>query len=482
MLYKRSRHDRERPGHIIIISNSLDDAEHSLESLLPWRFRSVHALGFRNAHNASTMHSIAANSRECTYGILDDEYGQLTTALDTTMRRITSTAGATVPIEVKLKCEQDASLLSIDSPIVSHFISSEKKKAGILWASANQATSGTNFVAYMRSSMGEVHITDNENFDWSTLLNVEAKYDQVSGKANVKGDQVSESKLQLKGEVVAVAKGMEGYCGSNKLKKVASMEVAAEIVRYQAVNVVSAILNTDKYKTDSKWGSLHEAAEDLCERWRIHKKSSCGMEATEGRLIDGLDDNMREMEIRLYNNYLWQEYMLSWQSHQWWRLPLPPLFMDKQAVDELPVQLQVFAKLAVGTLGPGSEQQGTPLLLSVKVPETGLAKLKTPFVDIVLVVDVSRRPWDGLNLVASAVDVIVGTLRHKDRLAILPVESLAINNPAVCSFLEMSQQGRSDIKSLITDMVATTKSSSPGKATPAQVIYIYAPVVYIPNI
>uniref|UniRef100_J3LVX9 Uncharacterized protein n=1 Tax=Oryza brachyantha TaxID=4533 RepID=J3LVX9_ORYBR len=445
VLFERSREERERSGHIIIISNSREEIG-SQESLLPWRFQSLHALGFRSADNARAMYSIAANSRECTYGVLDDEDGRITKVLDATMKRITSMAGATMPIEVKLKCEQNAILSSIDSPLVSYFISSDKK-AGIIWASALLSCSGTKFVVHL-SSMGDGNFPPDNPEEWSNLLKVEVKHDQVSGKAHIKG--------QLQGEVVAVKKDMDGDSRSKKPKKVASKEVAAEMVRYMAVTLVTDIVATEK----RDWEQLHAAAQDLCDRWATHKESSCGIEATEGGLISNLDENIKEMEIRMYNNYLWREYMLSWLSHQRWQIPLPPLFMDKQAVDELPIQLEIFAKAGTPDNQQQAHQGGLPMLLRVKVPETGLAKLKTPFVDVVMVLDKGRprremenQARERLQLLSKAVDVVMSKLRHKDRLAILPVDSSATTTPPKAScFLEMSNQGQRDTDNYMLDM------------------------------
>ncbi|KAF0912226.1 hypothetical protein E2562_013179 [Oryza meyeriana var. granulata] len=464
MLYDRGRMEKDtRMGHIIVISNS-DVNVASLDSLLPWRFRSVHAFGFRGAGNARTMHSIAANNRECIYAILDDEYGQITQAFKATIKRITTPiTGTAMPIEVKLKCEQHAFLSAINGPLVSYFISSNKK-AGIIWANAYAAAGvgRTNFIVYL--GYGSTNFTN-----WSNLFKVDVKYDQVSGKSVVvqkydqqvsdksvdvhKYDQVSH---KLEGQVVTVRKG-----------DLMSKEVAAEMVRLQAVKVVNNITEKTIDKNEDQ-EQLHASADTLWQEWTSTRSGSdWGREADEGGLVSALAAEMKEMEIRLYNNYLWKEYMLSWLSHQRWQLPLPPLFMDKQATDERPVQLEIFAKLYDDKHRQGDNR--VPVVLRVKVPERGLAKLKTSSVDVIVVVDAGQRSGelesiaeDRLQLVRKAVDVIMDKLRYKDRLAILPVQ-LSVTQPAPV-LLEMSKQGQTqtfaNLQSLLRDL-ASVKTTKP---------------------
>ncbi|KAL6650335.1 hypothetical protein ACP70R_009260 [Stipagrostis hirtigluma subsp. patula] len=86
------------------------------------------------------------------------------------------------------------------------------------------------------------------------------------------------------------------------------------------------------------------------------------------------------MEIRLYDNYFWLEYMLSWLSHQRHQLPLPQLFMENQSMDDplLPLKIR-------GTIT--GHQERLPVRMQVKALEAGLAKVKRASIDLIVVLD-----------------------------------------------------------------------------------------------
>ncbi|CAL5028812.1 unnamed protein product [Urochloa decumbens] len=365
ILYGRQDMEKKtRTGCIIIISNSNDD----IDSLLSWRLRSVHAFGFRDAHNARTMHSISS-SRDCSYAVLDDERGRITQAFSATVTRITSAAAA-VPVEVKLMCEQTVVLRAISIPGVSYYISYDDK-AAIMWPRVHMAGVTTNIVVYLDGLI--------QPKDLPQLLEVHLKYGTVSEKLDV----------QL------VRKGSVG-----------SKEVAAEIVRMEAVEIVTGVTAEDK----CEWELLHAAADDLHGRWDTLLNSNCGREAAEAGLISGLVAQMREMEARLYNNYYWLEYMLSWQSHQKRQLPLPQPFMDSQSTTDPLLQLRILAK--ADGYGLPEHQKGLPVMVRVMAPETALAMVRRASVDLILVIDASygakekqKKTQERLHLLAKAQEV-----------------------------------------------------------------------------
>ncbi|EEE60549.1 hypothetical protein OsJ_13899 [Oryza sativa Japonica Group] len=397
ILFGRGQDDKEnRAGHIIVISNTSDDGVAPVESLLqPWRFPSVHAFSFHNSRNTRTMHSIVASSCDCTYAILDDEHGNTTDAFRTTIRRITSS----MPIEVKLICEEkNVVLSSIQAPLVSYFISSDKK-AITIWANAHpnpaaNSVATTNYIVNIRNKGQATLFLDQV----PNLLKVE----------NVQNNNQLQSSL-AENVVVAIHE-----------------DTMAEMVRLEAIKVVDRISAND----NQDWEQRHAAADELRGWWTMTRSNKLYAKVDwKAIAISRLAAEMQEMEIRLYNDYLWKEYMLSWLSHQRWQLPLPPLFIDRQATDDVPVQLEINAKRLGGTnlADQNRQKHGVAVLACVKVPETGLAKQKTPFVDLVVILDVGcqaiemeGKARERLQIVSEATGVILDKLKHKDRLAIIP--------------------------------------------------------------
>uniref|UniRef100_A0A0D3FSY2 VWFA domain-containing protein n=1 Tax=Oryza barthii TaxID=65489 RepID=A0A0D3FSY2_9ORYZ len=418
ILFGHGQDDKEnRTGHIIVISNTSDVGVAPVESLLqPWRFPSVHAFSFRNFHNARTMHNIVASSCDCTYAILDDEHGNTTDAFRTTIRRITSS----MPIEMKLVCEEkNVVLSSIQAPLVSYFISSDKK-AITIWANAHpdpaaNSVATTNYIVNIRNKGQATLFLDQV----PNLLKVE----------NVKNNNQLQSSL-AENVVVAIHE-----------------DAMAEMVRLEAIKVADRISAND----NQDWEQRHAAANELRGWWTMTRSNKLYAKVDwKAIAISRLAAEIQEMEIRLYNDYLWKEYMLSWLSHQRWQLPLPPLFIDRQATNDVPVQLEINAKRLGGTnlADQNRQKHGVAVLARVKVPETGLAKQKTPFVDLVVVLDVGcqaiemeGKARERLQILSEATGVILDNLKHKDRLAIIPVQSSLTKNGA-SSLLEMSDQGR----------------------------------------
>uniref|UniRef100_A0ACD5XNH1 Uncharacterized protein n=1 Tax=Avena sativa TaxID=4498 RepID=A0ACD5XNH1_AVESA len=479
---------KTRAGYIVVISNSKDD----MSSLITWRFLSVHAFGFRDARNAWTIHTIAS-CRDCNYAILDDELGRITQAFVATIDRITS-AVAVMPIEIQLRCTKKVKISGIGSPRIRYSISENKRDATI-WPRAHLAGVPTNFIVHLNTDSLSPH----EYKDLSWELTVHAKCYQNPGassrttpaaKTNIipqgqHGGIVGEV-LDGKVEVVTVTEGMYG-----------SKEVAAEIVRLEALKIISAIIEENKPDWDqlldaakkqrhrwtklenydygdedekknleiqevvaeiivenkTDWEKLGAAADKLREGWTALKDSPCGRAA--GELISRLSSEMQEMEIRLYNNYMWPEYLLSWKSHQWWQMPLPPLFMDKLHTDDDPLlRLSNTAKVDYVP----KHKKGFPVLVRVVAPEVGLAKVKRAPVDVVAVLDTEEKTKKKLELLIKAMDVIMDKLGHQDRIAIIIPFQTATTQPAA-TFMNMSKQGRSQtsikLKSIVVKEPAT---------------------------
>jgi hypothetical protein len=447
-LFGRGQDDKEnRAGHIIVISNTSDDGVAPVESLLqPWRFPSVHAFSFHNSRNTRTMHSIVASSCDCTYAILDDEHGNTTDAFRTTIRRITSS----MPIEVKLICEEkNVVLSSIQAPLVSYFISSDKK-AITIWANAHpnpaaNSVATTNYIVNIRNKGQATLFLDQV----PNLLKVE----------NVQNNNQLQSSL-AENVVVAIHE-----------------DTMAEMVRLEAIKVVDRISAND----NQDWEQRHAAADELRGWWTMTRSNKLYAKVDwKAIAISRLAAEMQEMEIRLYNDYLWKEYMLSWLSHQRWQLPLPPLFIDRQATDDVPVQLEINAKRLGGTnlADQNRQKHGVAVLACVKVPETGLAKQKTPFVDLVVILDVGcqaiemeGKARERLQILSEATGVILDKLKHKDRLAIIPVQSSLTKHGA--SLLEMSDQGREQTFTKIQSFINLVARKSTKHATQVWNYFIY---------
>ncbi|KAM0908982.1 hypothetical protein ACQ4PT_015064 [Festuca glaucescens] len=564
MLHNREYEDKEnRAAYVIVISNS---DEQDIGSLLAWRFLSIHAFGFRDAHNAKTMCAIAS-SRECIYALLDDER------------------------EVKLKCERKVVLEAIDAPRISYFMSYEKD-AGTIWTRAHQACHvPTKFIVYLKPQQGEEELN---NMDLLKFFTVRVKYghittvhapessdkldgkvvprsdkmegkvmplsdmldgelvptsnklhgkvmaesgnldnkmrsesgrldgkvvmdsnkpdekvvmdskkqggdgmalaesDKLDGKVGPESDKlegkvVMESekamksdkldgnnvvpepdkldrkvamgsnkldvevpakpdKLVLKvktiehdGKVVLVRKGMEGY-----------KEMVGEMVRIEAVKIVADITENRNQLP------LVNLAEKVRERWTTIQNSDCGKEAGEAGLISMLALEMEEMQTRLHSNYFWLEYMLSWQSHQRWQLPLPPLFMDKRATQvDPPLQLAIFPKHRAN---PWANEYTVPRQLKVVVRVAAPGLKRCP-VDLIAVLDTScgakEKTQKRLRLLVKATELVMTKLDHKDRLAIMHVQSPVTEPAAGTTLMAMSEQGRNETSAMLKSLVVS---------------------------
>uniref|UniRef100_A0ACD5TX70 Uncharacterized protein n=1 Tax=Avena sativa TaxID=4498 RepID=A0ACD5TX70_AVESA len=502
---------KTRAGYIVVISNSKDD----ISSLITWRFLSVHAFGFRDAHNAWTIHTIAG-SRDCSYAILDDELGRITQAFVATIDRITSAVGV-MPIEIQLRCNAKVQISGIGSPRIRYSISENKRDATI-WPRAHLAGVPTNFIVHLNTY--SLIPDEYKDLPGSGVLTIHAKYYQnnqgasrTPATANIpEGQHGVVEVLDGNVGVVTVTEGMYG-----------SKEMAAEMVRLEAVKIINAIIEENKPDWDqlldaakkqrhrwtqlenydyghedekknleiqevvaeiivenkTDWEKLGAAADRLREGWTALKDSPCGREA--GELISRLSSEMQEMEIRLYNNYMWPEYLLSWKSHQWWQMPLPPLFMDKLHTDDDPLlRLSNTAKVDYVP----KHKKGLPVLVRVVAPEVGLAKVKRAPVDVVAVLDTEKKTKKKLELLIKAMDVIMDKLGHQDRIAIIIPFQTADTQPAA-SFMNMSKQGRMQtsikLKSIVVKEPATASPDTRATQTSHWRHQLNKLIKFIPN-
>ncbi|CAD6264360.1 unnamed protein product [Miscanthus lutarioriparius] len=392
-LYNRKSEEKEEhAAHIIVISNSNED----LSSAVSWRFRSVHAFGFRDAHNGRKMGTIASNS-ESTYAVFDEGGDEISPAFAKSMEKITS---GVEPLEVRLKCGQDVVLSAICAPRISYFISNDKK-FGIIWASARRtAGTVTNFVVELQ--FPKHRWSSKPNRGSSTHVSVEAKYGRHPN-----------------------SKSLKGAC--KELNKSVSVDFL-ELLRMEAVKMVYDELTVPSVRDKYDCEQLHKAADRLDQKWTEAAKSHSDT------LLSGLDGEMRQMVTRLYNNYLWLEYMLSWKSQQRW--PLPPIAtaMDRRqrqaTTDDPLLRMRVLAQVNAIPEPIRKPRRGLlPVLVEVTVPVEGLAKAKRASLDLVVVLDVSCKASatremkkKRLELLHQAMNFILKKLSYKDRLAIIHVD------------------------------------------------------------
>jgi hypothetical protein len=265
------------------------------------------------------------------------------------------------------------------------------------------------------------------------FFTVRAKYGHIT-VVHAPDKQLDGKQLRLKvntiehdGEVVPARKGAPW----------ANEEMAAEVVRVKAIKIVADITREDRRN------QLHLAslAKELHEHWTALQNSPCGKEAAEAGLISMLALQMQEMQTRLHYNYFWLEYRLSWLSHQWWQLPLPPFFMDKRAAQaDPPLQLAIFPK---GRATPWSNEYTVPRKLKVVVRVAAPGLNRCP-VDLIAVLDASCGAVEKKRrLLGKAMDLVTTKLHHKDRLAIIDVQEPA----AGTSWMAMPEQGSAMLES-----------------------------------
>ncbi|CAL5018547.1 unnamed protein product [Urochloa decumbens] len=447
ILYGRSNDDKkQRAGYIVVISNSNED----LSSVLSWRLRSIHAFGFHTSHNASTMYTITS-SGDSTYAILDED-DQIAPAFTAIIDKITF---AIEPVEIKIKCKEEVLLKEIYAPRICCFISSDEK-VGIIWAHARRAGAPTNFIIFLE-------IPDHY-YEYKNLLEVHAKIGHHR-PTEVDGDKLP--------PLIAVSKGMHG-----------SMEVAAEIVRMQALDMVTEI--TEKHENYREKHKLHDAAQKLC-TWlsRLVEESSYGSEAAEAGPVKELAKKMQEMQKRVQEDNFWLECMLSWRSLQWW--PLQPLIaIEKDATsgatsvnsgrhyafvflglapqDTLHrnslVQLKnILAKVDAIPVPMHKAQRGLPVLVQIVLPSENIEEKQRVPIDLVAVLDVRKESNDRneqkLKLLNKVMGFVTEKLSDTDRLAIIPVHSTDTQSAA--AFFHMSIEGRSECMKVLSVLTSTSR-------------------------
>lgn len=287
----RKDHDKKRPGFIVLISDG-DDAS-VLRDAMNLNY-SVHAFGFRDAHNARAMHHIA-NTSAGTYGILNDGHDGLADAFVTSVGNITSIVA--VDAEVSVSCSgaesTAAKLTAIESGRFKHDINGGGKR-GTIQAGALQAGAVRSFLVYVDN------VGDDELEHLPSMLTVGVQYEDRSTTTsqNAAENQAGREMARQTAQVVVVRDGDEH-----------SRLVAAEIVRVAAMRIVGEIIQ--KYGDNGR--ALAGAADELHEQWSLLKKSEFAKEAAPACLVSALDAEMSEMEATLRRSS-GMSYMLSWQT------------------------------------------------------------------------------------------------------------------------------------------------------------------------
>uniref|UniRef100_A0A0E0MHQ7 VWFA domain-containing protein n=1 Tax=Oryza punctata TaxID=4537 RepID=A0A0E0MHQ7_ORYPU len=288
ILEGRKEVEKNRAGFIVLISDG-DDSSIFRATMNPTY--SVHAFGFRGAHNARALHFIA-NTSTGTYGVLNDEHDGITDAFAATIDSITSIVVVQTVVNISSGGEPTAAtLLAIESGRFRSHIDDDRK-SGFVMAGALHAGAVRSFLVYVD------HVGDGERDKLPSLLTVRVEYVNLSSASE------NSKEMKLDAQVVIVRKGDEN-----------SRMVAAEIIRVEAMRIVGEIL--DRYKDNGK--GFTGAADELHEQWRrLMESSEYGGEAGDGDgeascPISGLAAEIKEMEdsIRRCSGV---SYMLSWQT------------------------------------------------------------------------------------------------------------------------------------------------------------------------
>ncbi|KAF0897386.1 hypothetical protein E2562_036775 [Oryza meyeriana var. granulata] len=278
ILDKREGKDKEKAGFIILISDGDDGSVLGAEMNLNY---SVHAFGFRDAHNPRAMHHIA-NSSTGTYGILNDEDDGITEAFTSSVNNITSIVAVNAVVTISCKPESTAKLSAIESGRFKREIKDDRT-SGFITAGALQAGAVRSFIVYVD---GDV----DENNELPITVHVRCEGRSTS--------QHAQNIVQQNAQVVVVRHGDEN-----------SRLVAAEIVRVEAMRIVDEIIK--KYNDNGK--ALSGAADELHDQWRRLKESEYGEEAGQACLISVLTAEMEDMEATIRRS-CGMSYMLSWQT------------------------------------------------------------------------------------------------------------------------------------------------------------------------
>uniref|UniRef100_A0A0D9XUT7 VWFA domain-containing protein n=1 Tax=Leersia perrieri TaxID=77586 RepID=A0A0D9XUT7_9ORYZ len=294
ILDDRNETSKKKAGFILLISDGDDNSvfyEKIYEDMNTPRY-SIHAYGFRDAHNARAMHHIAKISKG-TYGILNDEHDGITEAFAGSIKNITSIVAVNTVVEISCNhTESTARLTAIDSGRFKQEIDNDQKIGSII-AGTLQAGATRSFIAYIDN------VADDDLNEVSRLITVCVRCESVK---HAEAAETGSTMERHNGEVVVVKKG-------DQLNL--SRMVAAEIVRVEAIRIVGEII--DKYKDNDK--ALAAVADELCEKWCRLKESEFGIEADDGEvsLISGLTDEMVAMEESI-RRFCTMSYMLSWHT------------------------------------------------------------------------------------------------------------------------------------------------------------------------
>ncbi|TVU51124.1 hypothetical protein EJB05_02531 [Eragrostis curvula] len=378
----------------------------------------MHTFGMRCADNAKELYTLAF-THGGVYAVLDDENGQVTEAFATCIDRLTSVVDH----------------IWFNSQWINERISRKVHRG---------ATS--NYVMYVDKDMQEqllagagagalrLHKLLGTRINWArgpettfTRTHVLRKGDNKMVSVQVESVMGPETMLSMRTHVVR--KG-------DHVSKV----VAAEMVKVEAVKIVLGLM---KLTSMAGWKELNAAADMLCETWGAVQRSDYAKEAGSAGLISRLATEMLEIEARLRFNNSWQEYILSWERHQTLQLPVP--VPPQKLVGDIRPNVMLIHQPTINlttTSEPVAKPQGVPMLLRLVAPEaSGTMEPDVARIDLVVVLNVaygSLKPTQRPGLLKEALQLIMGKLHDKDRLAVIAVHSsdtqpTGFVEPAECS-------------------------------------------------
>uniref|UniRef100_J3N9X8 VWFA domain-containing protein n=1 Tax=Oryza brachyantha TaxID=4533 RepID=J3N9X8_ORYBR len=295
----RSETEKRRAAGFIILISDGDDGSVFREKMSG--NYSVHAFGFRDAHNAKAMHYIADNSTG-TYGILNDDHDGITEAFTGSVDSIVSVVAVDTEVDIWLAppppppgsgSGTTATLSAIESGRFRSRIKDDKK-SGFIIPGALQAGAVRSFLVYVDN------VGKDERSKLPELLKVGFKCKNLSSHhAEEEPEKEGRARdVQNQVQVVVVSKGDER-----------SRVVAAEIVCVEAFKIVDGVLK--KYTDNGN--VLAGAIDELRNQWGSLKASEYGAEAGQAGLLSGLDSEIEDMVASILR-CSGMSYILSWQT------------------------------------------------------------------------------------------------------------------------------------------------------------------------
>ncbi|EAZ11771.1 hypothetical protein OsJ_01640 [Oryza sativa Japonica Group] len=441
ILEGRKDHDKKRPGFIVLISDG-DDAS-VLNDAMNLNC-SVHAFGFRDAHNARAMHRIA-NTSAGTYGILNDGHDGLADAFVTSVGNITSIVA--VDAEVSVSCSgaesTAAKLTAIESGRFKHDINGGGKRgtiqAGALQAArrlpgpADELTKQWSllkksefakeaapacFVSALDAEMSEMEATLRRSSGMSYMLS----WQTCHSLQHLQHARSSSSPSAT----TSVAAAAKGNGGASAVAAAARQSFTAGGAAAMGKFVWSGAHHGGGGGGGERKRKYQSSEMEMIEqRLAYWTKVKCELPPMhhDGECPDHMTTIFRDASRDSIDRAMFHDVFLA---------PVSALASDK-------VQLSTFPR--VDAIPRRECHPRLPVLVRVAVPAT--AARRAP-VDLVTLLDIScggggGAPARRLDLLRKAMDLVIGNLGADDRLAIVPFHSSVVD---ATGLLEMSVEGR----------------------------------------